>query len=235
MGNKVSCLSEILLKISDFQRWEINYWPTVAVYRNSSKRNRSFTKISGSLSHNQYWIKNRFCTWSELMTSCWSFQIEKCFGLPWYFNTPDSYHLSRYEASEKLETFLCFTELNSSGSRGSNNSVNSLPCTQSVTPSLGQSVARWAESFETLLQDQLGVAYFTVSSISPFCFLWFFTAHSSVFTIIYFPPPSKMACIWSCLELYALYQSEIVQLYLSSLVLLTLKQISFPLYWFARE
>ncbi|XP_034297873.1 regulator of G-protein signaling 14 [Pantherophis guttatus] len=52
-------------------------------------------------------------------------------------------------------------ELNSSGSRGSNNSVNSLPCTQSVTPSLGQSVARWAESFETLLQDQLGVAYFT--------------------------------------------------------------------------
>ncbi|KAG8128409.1 hypothetical protein E2320_015244 [Naja naja] len=52
-------------------------------------------------------------------------------------------------------------ELNSSGSRGSNNSVNSLPCTQSVPPSLGQSVARWAESFETLLQDQLGVAYFT--------------------------------------------------------------------------
>ncbi|XP_026582043.1 regulator of G-protein signaling 14 isoform X2 [Pseudonaja textilis] len=52
-------------------------------------------------------------------------------------------------------------ELNSSGSRGSNNSVNSLPCAQSVPPSLGQSVARWAESFETLLQDQLGVAYFT--------------------------------------------------------------------------
>ncbi|KAM6470094.1 regulator of G-protein signaling 14 isoform 1-T2 [Liasis olivaceus] len=52
-------------------------------------------------------------------------------------------------------------ELNSSGNRGSNNSVNSLPCTQSVTPSLGHSVARWAESFETLLQDQLGVAYFT--------------------------------------------------------------------------
>ncbi|XP_058027494.1 regulator of G-protein signaling 14 isoform X2 [Ahaetulla prasina] len=52
-------------------------------------------------------------------------------------------------------------ELNSSGSRGSNNSVNSLPCTQSLPPSLGQSVARWAESFETLLQDQLGVAYFT--------------------------------------------------------------------------
>ncbi|KAM3849124.1 regulator of G-protein signaling 14 isoform 3-T3 [Vipera latastei] len=52
-------------------------------------------------------------------------------------------------------------ELNSSGSRGSNNSVNSLPCTQSVPPSLGHPVARWAESFETLLQDQLGVAYFT--------------------------------------------------------------------------
>ncbi|XP_013927169.1 PREDICTED: regulator of G-protein signaling 14 isoform X1 [Thamnophis sirtalis] len=52
-------------------------------------------------------------------------------------------------------------ELNSSGSRGSNNSVNSLPCTQSVPPSLEQSVARWAESFETLLQDKLGVAYFT--------------------------------------------------------------------------
>ncbi|KAK9406388.1 regulator of G-protein signaling 14 [Crotalus adamanteus] len=52
-------------------------------------------------------------------------------------------------------------ELNSSGIRGSNNSVNSLPCTQSVTPSVGHSVARWAESFETLLQDQLGVAYFT--------------------------------------------------------------------------
>uniref|UniRef100_A0A8D2LIG8 Regulator of G protein signaling 14 n=1 Tax=Varanus komodoensis TaxID=61221 RepID=A0A8D2LIG8_VARKO len=39
--------------------------------------------------------------------------------------------------------------------------VNSLPSTQSVTHSLGQSVARWAESFETLLQDHLGVAYFT--------------------------------------------------------------------------
>ncbi|XP_070595012.1 regulator of G-protein signaling 14 isoform X2 [Erythrolamprus reginae] len=52
-------------------------------------------------------------------------------------------------------------ELNSSGSRGSSNSVNSLPCTQSVNPSVGQSVARWAESFETLLQDHLGVAYFT--------------------------------------------------------------------------
>uniref|UniRef100_A0A8C7E4V2 Regulator of G protein signaling 14 n=1 Tax=Naja naja TaxID=35670 RepID=A0A8C7E4V2_NAJNA len=57
--------------------------------------------------------------------------------------------------------FYTVIKLNSSGSRGSNNSVNSLPCTQSVPPSLGQSVARWAESFETLLQDQLGVAYFT--------------------------------------------------------------------------
>ncbi|XP_077182315.1 regulator of G-protein signaling 14 isoform X2 [Paroedura picta] len=52
-------------------------------------------------------------------------------------------------------------ELSSSGSRGSNNSVASLPSNQSATHSLGQSVARWAESFETLLQDRLGVAYFT--------------------------------------------------------------------------
>ncbi|XP_054833618.1 regulator of G-protein signaling 14 [Eublepharis macularius] len=52
-------------------------------------------------------------------------------------------------------------ELNSSGTRGSNNSVASLPSSQSVSHSLGQSVARWAESFETLLQDRLGVAYFT--------------------------------------------------------------------------
>ncbi|XP_015268019.1 PREDICTED: regulator of G-protein signaling 14 [Gekko japonicus] len=52
-------------------------------------------------------------------------------------------------------------ELNSSGSRGSNNSVASLPSNQSATHSLRQSVAHWAESFETLLQDRLGVAYFT--------------------------------------------------------------------------
>ncbi|XP_048347888.1 regulator of G-protein signaling 14 [Sphaerodactylus townsendi] len=52
-------------------------------------------------------------------------------------------------------------ELNSSGTRGSNNSVASLPSNQSAPHSLGQSVARWAESFETLLQDRLGVAYFT--------------------------------------------------------------------------
>ncbi|XP_028574349.2 regulator of G-protein signaling 14 [Podarcis muralis] len=52
-------------------------------------------------------------------------------------------------------------ELNSSGARGSNNSVDSLPSTQNASPSSGQSVARWAESFETLLQDRLGVAYFT--------------------------------------------------------------------------
>nr|XP_056703358.1 regulator of G-protein signaling 14 [Euleptes europaea] len=52
-------------------------------------------------------------------------------------------------------------ELNSSGTRGSNNSVASLPSNQSATHSLGQSVARWAESFETLLQDRLGAAYFT--------------------------------------------------------------------------
>uniref|UniRef100_A0A670Z714 Regulator of G protein signaling 14 n=1 Tax=Pseudonaja textilis TaxID=8673 RepID=A0A670Z714_PSETE len=76
-------------------------------------------------------------------------------------NKPAMIGINQTFASERLETFLCFTELNSSGSRGSNNSVNSLPCAQSVPPSLGQSVARWAESFETLLQDQLGVAYFT--------------------------------------------------------------------------
>uniref|UniRef100_A0A8D0BJS7 Regulator of G protein signaling 14 n=1 Tax=Salvator merianae TaxID=96440 RepID=A0A8D0BJS7_SALMN len=52
-------------------------------------------------------------------------------------------------------------ELSSSGARGSNNSVNSLPSTQSVAHSLEQSVVRWAESFETLLQDRLGVSYFT--------------------------------------------------------------------------
>ncbi|KAJ6667773.1 hypothetical protein lerEdw1_016094 [Lerista edwardsae] len=52
-------------------------------------------------------------------------------------------------------------ELNSSGGRGSNNSVNSLPISPGATHSLGQTVARWAESFETLLQDRLGVAYFT--------------------------------------------------------------------------
>ncbi|XP_016847041.2 regulator of G-protein signaling 14 isoform X2 [Anolis carolinensis] len=52
-------------------------------------------------------------------------------------------------------------ELNSSGVRGSNDSVVSLPNTQSISHSLGHSVARWAESFETLLQDRLGVAYFT--------------------------------------------------------------------------
>ncbi|XP_015679978.1 regulator of G-protein signaling 14 [Protobothrops mucrosquamatus] len=63
--------------------------------------------------------------------------------------------------AEGTGDFEQIPELNSSGSRGSNNSVNSLPCTQSVTPSVGHSVARWAESFETLLQDQLGVAYFT--------------------------------------------------------------------------
>ncbi|XP_066472531.1 regulator of G-protein signaling 14 isoform X2 [Tiliqua scincoides] len=52
-------------------------------------------------------------------------------------------------------------ELNSSGGRGSNNSVNSLPISPNATQSVGQTVARWAESFETLLQDRLGVAYFT--------------------------------------------------------------------------
>uniref|UniRef100_A0A8D0GLY2 Regulator of G protein signaling 14 n=1 Tax=Sphenodon punctatus TaxID=8508 RepID=A0A8D0GLY2_SPHPU len=52
-------------------------------------------------------------------------------------------------------------ELNSSGGCGSNKSVNSLPGIQSTTRSLGQSVTRWAESFEMLLQDRLGVAYFT--------------------------------------------------------------------------
>ncbi|KAJ7316602.1 hypothetical protein JRQ81_002764 [Phrynocephalus forsythii] len=51
--------------------------------------------------------------------------------------------------------------LNSSGARGSNHSVDSLPSTQSVPHSVAQSVAHWAESFETLLQDKLGVAYFT--------------------------------------------------------------------------
>ncbi|XP_020646034.3 regulator of G-protein signaling 14 isoform X1 [Pogona vitticeps] len=51
--------------------------------------------------------------------------------------------------------------LNSSGARGSNNSVDSLPSTQGVAHSVGQSVARWAESFEMLLQDKLGVDYFT--------------------------------------------------------------------------
>ncbi|XP_067390767.1 regulator of G-protein signaling 14 isoform X2 [Emydura macquarii macquarii] len=52
-------------------------------------------------------------------------------------------------------------ELNSSGARGSNHSVNSLPGPQNTGCTQQLPVASWAESFETLLQDRVAVAYFT--------------------------------------------------------------------------
>uniref|UniRef100_A0A8B9Z9L8 Regulator of G-protein signaling 14 n=1 Tax=Anas platyrhynchos TaxID=8839 RepID=A0A8B9Z9L8_ANAPL len=52
-------------------------------------------------------------------------------------------------------------ELNASRARGSNHSVNSLPAPQSTCSSAHGSVASWAESFETLLQDRVAVTYFT--------------------------------------------------------------------------
>ncbi|XP_074866025.1 regulator of G-protein signaling 14 isoform X2 [Carettochelys insculpta] len=52
-------------------------------------------------------------------------------------------------------------ELNSSGPRGSSRSVNSLPGAQNAGCTARLPVARWAESFEMLLQDRVAIAYFT--------------------------------------------------------------------------
>ncbi|XP_064314743.1 regulator of G-protein signaling 14 isoform X2 [Phalacrocorax carbo] len=52
-------------------------------------------------------------------------------------------------------------ELNTSRARGSNHSVNSLPGPPATCGSAQGSVASWAESFETLLQDRVAVTYFT--------------------------------------------------------------------------
>ncbi|XP_074958580.1 regulator of G-protein signaling 14 isoform X1 [Phalacrocorax aristotelis] len=52
-------------------------------------------------------------------------------------------------------------ELNTSRARGSNHSVNSLPGPPATRGSAQGSVASWAESFETLLQDRVAVTYFT--------------------------------------------------------------------------
>ncbi|XP_019351792.2 regulator of G-protein signaling 14 isoform X1 [Alligator mississippiensis] len=49
-------------------------------------------------------------------------------------------------------------ELNASRAQGSSQSVNSLPSSPSTAPG---PVASWAESFEALLQDRVGLAYFT--------------------------------------------------------------------------
>uniref|UniRef100_A0A7M4F7D0 Regulator of G-protein signaling 14 n=1 Tax=Crocodylus porosus TaxID=8502 RepID=A0A7M4F7D0_CROPO len=49
-------------------------------------------------------------------------------------------------------------ELNASRARGSSQSVDSLPSSPSTAPG---PVASWAESFEALLQDRVGLAYFT--------------------------------------------------------------------------
>ncbi|KAJ7397379.1 Regulator of G-protein signaling 14 [Pitangus sulphuratus] len=51
-------------------------------------------------------------------------------------------------------------ELNASRARGSNHSVNSLPAPATCGSTQG-SVVSWAESFETLLQDQVAITYFT--------------------------------------------------------------------------
>lgn len=56
------------------------------------------------------------------------------------------------------------SELNASRARGSNHSVNSLPGPPATCGSAQGSVASWAESFETLLQDRVAVTYFTVSA-----------------------------------------------------------------------
>ncbi|NXC77511.1 RGS14 protein, partial [Anhinga anhinga] len=53
------------------------------------------------------------------------------------------------------------SELNASRARGSNHSVNSLPGPPATCGSTQGSVASWAESFETLLQDRVAVTYFT--------------------------------------------------------------------------
>ncbi|NWS65491.1 RGS14 protein, partial [Crotophaga sulcirostris] len=53
------------------------------------------------------------------------------------------------------------SELNASRARGSNHSVNSLPGPPASCGSTQGSVVSWAESFETLLQDHVAVAYFT--------------------------------------------------------------------------
>ncbi|NXX99379.1 RGS14 protein, partial [Centropus bengalensis] len=53
------------------------------------------------------------------------------------------------------------SELNASRARGSNHSVNSLPGPPAGCGSTPGSVVSWAESFETLLQDHVAVAYFT--------------------------------------------------------------------------
>ncbi|NWI28235.1 RGS14 protein, partial [Sula dactylatra] len=52
-------------------------------------------------------------------------------------------------------------ELNASRARGSSHSVNSLPGPPATCSSAQGSVASWAESFETLLQDRVAVTYFT--------------------------------------------------------------------------
>ncbi|XP_053935997.1 regulator of G-protein signaling 14 [Cuculus canorus] len=52
-------------------------------------------------------------------------------------------------------------ELNASRARGSNHSVNSLTGPPTTCGSTQGSVVSWAESFETLLQDHVAVAYFT--------------------------------------------------------------------------
>ncbi|NXU20906.1 RGS14 protein, partial [Pardalotus punctatus] len=52
-------------------------------------------------------------------------------------------------------------ELNASRAHGSNHSVNSLPGPAASCGSTRGSVVSWAESFETLLQDRVAVAYFT--------------------------------------------------------------------------
>uniref|UniRef100_A0A8C5MY40 Regulator of G protein signaling 14 n=1 Tax=Leptobrachium leishanense TaxID=445787 RepID=A0A8C5MY40_9ANUR len=76
------------------------------------------------------------------------------------FKASKSFYINR--SLESREVFAVSDgELNNTDGRGSDQSLNSLPSVRSSGLASDHSVASWAVSFERLLQDSLGVEYFT--------------------------------------------------------------------------